>query len=580
VLRGDLRTTPLPELLRSLAGAAATGCVYLLADGQQYDAEEAAITLRDGAICGVTLPSTGDALGTRLVATHQLSPADLAEARLAQETELASWVLADLLIHLGLADEDTVQRLTAEQALSNLTQICAWKTGSWRFRRRARLGRNLPIPLPVDEALTTVNMRLEQWRRLLPTILGSDAVVSLASDVPETVDPDATGDEAGDNAATAVAMDPDAFVLLCTVDGTRSMTELAVASGFTLLDAGRLTAELIGAGLVQVARDPSKPPLPGDVLESEITELEPDVLAGEPDAMAEAFTFDADNPLLPENISYGFSPTGPEWEPPSWQQSDRLADALARVSAALSEAMVEPAAAVAPTLAVEVLGSAPLEALSELVHDEAAETAETEEAEETAEAESEAILDTVQEPYDDALLETVEALTLPEPVEAAIATPDPVVEIEEIAPVEEVEPVAEVAEIEEVEKVVAEAPIVRQVGRTANAAEASRMLSALAGETFGKPFEDEADEEIAEPAAQDKHPAPAGYAPTPRRQTGPADTAALLRELSSLGAENGGGAGNGTNGTSRPTPARPAPSSAPNSGAASKGKRKGLFGRN
>jgi hypothetical protein len=549
VLRGDLRTTPLPELLRSLAGAAATGCVYLLADGQQYDAEEAAITLRDGAICGVTLPSTGDALGTRLVATHQLSPADLAEARLAQETELASWVLADLLIHLGLADEATVQRLTAEQALSDLTQICAWRTGSWRFRRRARLGRNLPVPLPVDEALATVNMRLEQWRRLLPTIIGSDAVVSLASDVPESVDADATGDEA----ENAVAMDPDAFVLLCTVDGTHSVTELAVASGFTLLDAGRLTAQLIGAGLVQVARDLSKPPLPGDVVESEIAELEPDAPAVEPDALAEAFSFDADNPLLPENISYGFSPTGPEWEPPSWQQSDRLADALARVSAALSEAMVEPAAAVAPTMAVEFVEPAPLEELSELAHDEA------------EEAESEAFLDTVQEPYDEALLETVEAVTLPEPIEAAIAEPDPVLEIEEVEP------------IKAAEEVVAEAPIVKQGGRTANAAEASRMLSALAGETFNKPIEDEADEEIAEPAAQDKHPAPAGYAPTPRRQTGPADTAALLRELSSLGAENGGGSGSGTN---RPTPARPAPSSAPNPGAVSKGKRKGLFGRN
>jgi hypothetical protein len=549
VLRGDLRTTPLPELLRSLAGAAATGCVYLLADGQQYDAEEAAITLRDGAICGVTLPSTGDALGTRLVATHQLSPADLAEARLAQETELASWVLADLLIHLGLADEATVQRLTAEQALSDLTQICAWRTGSWRFRRRARLGRNLPVPLPVDEALATVNMRLEQWRRLLPTIIGSDAVVSLASDVPESVDADATGDEA----ENAVAMDPDAFVLLCTVDGTHSVTELAVASGFTLLDAGRLTAQLIGAGLVQVARDLSKPPLPGDVVESEIAELEPDAPAVEPDALAEAFSFDADNPLLPENISYGFSPTGPEWEPPSWQQSDRLADALARVSAALSEAMVEPAAAVAPTMAVEFVEPAPLEELSELAHDEA------------EEAESEAFLDTVQEPYDEALLETVEAVTLPEPIEAAIAEPDPVLEIEEVEP------------IKAAEEVVAEAPSVKQGGRTANAAEASRMLSALAGETFNKPIEDEADEEIAEPAAQDKHPAPAGYAPTPRRQTGPADTAALLRELSSLGAENGGGSGSGTN---RPTPARPAPSSAPNPGAVSKGKRKGLFGRN
>ena len=545
MLRGDLRTTPLPELLRRLAGAAATGCVYLLADGQQFDAEEAAITLRDGAICGVALPSTGDALGTRLVATHQLSPEDLAEARLAQETELATWMLADLLIHLGLADEDTVQLLTAEQALSDLTQICSWNNGSWRFRRRARLGRNLPTPLPVEEALTTVDMRREQWHRLLPTILGSDAVVSLASDVPGSGD--------GDN---AVAMDPDAFVLLCTVDGTRTVAELAGASGFTLLDAGRLTAQLVGAGLVQVARDPSRPNLPGDVLEAATDEPEPDLQAERPDALAAEFSFDTDGPLLPENIRYGFSPTGAEWEPPSWQQSDRLADALARVSAALSEAMVDPAAADSEPLAVEFVEPAPLEELSELLLDEAAQ-----------EAEREAFLDTVEEPYDDAFLDTVEAATQHEPVAAA-----PAAETEEVEETAELEAVIEVTEVEVVEP----APVAQPGVRTANAAEASRMLSALAGDKLTEP-EDTVDEDDDVPAAQDQHPAPAGYAPTPRRQTGPADTAALLRELSSLGADNGGGSAAGAN---RPNTPRPAPASAPNSGVAAKGKRKGLFGRN
>jgi hypothetical protein len=577
VLRGDLRTTPLPELLRRLAGAAATGCVYLLADGQQFDAEEAAVTLRDGAICGVTLPSAGDALGTRLVATNQLSPADLAEARLAQETELATWMLADLLIHLGLADEDTVQLLTAEQALSDLTQLCSWRTGSWRFRRRARLGRNLPSPLPVEEALATVDMRVEQWHRLLPTILGSDAVVALASDVPTDADTDAG------TADTAVAMDPDAFVLLCTVDGTRTVAELAAASGFTLLDGGRLTAQLIAAGLVQVSRDLSKPPLPGDVIEAEIDEPAQDVSEEEPDPLAAAFTFDADGPLLPENIQYGFSPTGPEWEPPSWQKSDRLADALARVSAALSEAMVEPAAAVAAPLAVEFHQPAPQEQeeFDELLQDEA-----------TDAAEREAFLDTVREPYDDAFLDSVEAATQHEPVvtaepvevpveapvEAPVAKAEPLAELDEPAEpiaetvVEATEPVAEV----EVEEVTAPTPVTRPGGRTANAAEASRMLSALAGENFSAPADDESDDEAAEPAAQDSHAAPAGYTPTPRRQTGPADTAALLRELSSLGAEDGGGSGSGGG---RPNPARPSLPAAPNPGGAAKGKRKGLFGR-
>ncbi len=41
MLRGDLKTTPLADLLRNLAGGAATGCVYLLPEGQPFDALEA-----------------------------------------------------------------------------------------------------------------------------------------------------------------------------------------------------------------------------------------------------------------------------------------------------------------------------------------------------------------------------------------------------------------------------------------------------------------------------------------------------------------------------------------------------------
>jgi hypothetical protein len=597
VLRGDLQTTPLTDLLRSLAGAAATGCVYLLPDGQPFDAEEATITLRDGAICGVTLPGTIDALGARLVATHKLTPDELAEAKLAQETELASWILADLLIHLGLADEHHVQTLTAEQALSDLTEICDWKNGSWRFRRRARLGRNLPAPLAVDEALETVSMRLEQWRRLLPTILGADAVVSLAADASDA-------DPVSDGSQSAVEMDSEAFVLLCTVDGSRTITDLAEASGFTLLDAGLLTAGLVGAGLVQVARDMSKPPLPGDTLEIEANDdadESQDVAGGvavddEPDALAAAFSFEGDGPLLPENIVYGFSPTGPEWEPPSWQQSDRLADALARVSAALSDAMVEP---------------------------------ENEAADEAADdAAGEAFLDAIEEPFDEAFLEAVEAVTTPAPPQAfadpeepavvdeiaaelvepevvepesameevaaedvaleQVAALEEVVALEEVMAIEDVVAVEDVAAVEEVrqetvaqetvtpetvtqETVTVEQPPNQQSGR-ANAAEASRMLSQFAGETASQPTQ-EVEEEEPKPV-DEQHPAPTGSAPAPRRQTGPADTAALLRELSSLGAESGTG-----NGSSRPSPPRPAPSSTP--GAASQQrKRKGLFGRN
>jgi hypothetical protein len=562
VLRGDLQSTPLADLLQRLSGAKATGCVYLLPSGNSFDAEEATVTLRDGAIYGVTLPRSRDALGTRLIATNRISPAALAEAKLAQETELASWALADLLIHLGLADEQHVQTITGEQAMADLTEISGWDRGSWRFRRSARLVRNLPSPLPVDEALIDVGIRRAQWRDLLPTILGADAIVSLAANPAENSSADAQ-DELADE--SSLAMDAEAFALLCGVDGIRTIAELASASGFTVLDAAGLIAQLVKAGLVQVTREMTmEEMLAAERAEAAALSEEDASATGGAleddralDALAAAFTFDDDGRLLPEDMRRGFSPIGAAWEDPSWTRSDPLADALARVSAALSEAMIEP------KLRAESATEDVVENVEDVVEDEPAEDA----------------VQLVEEVVEAAVGELVEEL------ESVDFEPEPVAQPGSVA-----EP--EVAELEAAELEVAAEPEVAEAGaepepaapeeltragRADNAAQASRMLSQLAGDAGTADQTPEAEPEPDdEPAAEETPAAPAGYTPAPRRQTGPADTAALLRELSSLGAENGGGS-SPHSGASR-SASRPSTSSAASQPVQQR-KRKGLFGR-
>ena len=71
MLRGDLQTTPLPDLLRQLADAKATGCVYLLPPETRADSEESTIALRGGLISSVTVPGSEESVATRLVASRQ-----------------------------------------------------------------------------------------------------------------------------------------------------------------------------------------------------------------------------------------------------------------------------------------------------------------------------------------------------------------------------------------------------------------------------------------------------------------------------------------------------------------------------
>ena len=472
MLRGDLKTTPLSDLLKRLADAKATGCVYVQPGSRR--SLEATVALREGAIGNVTIPGTEDAVGARLVANRRLTPAELAEAREAQETELATWTLAELLIHLGLADEQEVEALVLEQALASLTELCEWSSGSWRFRRRERTGPSLPTPLEVADALARVAERQAQWLDLQATVHGADAIVSLAAH-PENPQSDPN-----------LEMDADSFALLCAVDGSRTLSELAGSAGFTLLDAARKVAALVESGLVQVAH-PSDDDQDDELSEADDPHGDGADGTGDGsrslDAIAAAFSFDGPSAA---DLEVGLSPVGAPWQPPRTAQGDTLADALARVSAALSDAMTEqeqPADDGPETVevveVVEVVEAVEALAVVEVVEAEA-EVAEVEveaepevEVEVEAEAEIEPVVAEGDEylaaiitlpfaaedstPYDEHAEAAVETVEIPDPVEAVDT-----VEIEEPEPVEAELDEAPIDELDELVVEDDEAPLIEE----------------------------------------------------------------------------------------------------------------------
>ncbi len=239
MLRGDLHTTSLADLLRQLAASGAAGCIYLRPESPGR--QEALVALRGGAVSSVVMPGTEDAVGSRLVVTGHV-PADvLASLRTesvpaARATDPSAPSLPDLLIRRGLADERLVCTLVLEQALADLSMMCSWKRGGWRFRRREPFGPALPTPLPVAELLAAVEARHAEWRTLVPIVGGADTVVVLAAT----------------STPGALELDVDSYALLCRVDGVRTVGELAAAVGVTALDAARALAGLVAAGLVAV----------------------------------------------------------------------------------------------------------------------------------------------------------------------------------------------------------------------------------------------------------------------------------------------------------------------------------------
>jgi len=235
VLKGDLTTTPIDIALAALADEAATGCLHVVDD----EGSEALIYLKSGLIYAVSVPGQRPQLGARLISSNVLVPENLAEALEAQRTELQGWRLGELLVHLGLVEQEVVEAFVQEQVRDGFTDLMAWTSGRWRFRKAEKTREDVGPPTPLDELLGEVRRRQQTWTDIVSSVHGPNAVPMLA----------ARGGEAD------VTLDSDTWSLLCKIDGERSIADLARECGFTLFEAGTVVRALVEAGLVDVEED-------------------------------------------------------------------------------------------------------------------------------------------------------------------------------------------------------------------------------------------------------------------------------------------------------------------------------------
>ncbi|MDX6219629.1 MAG: hypothetical protein QOJ48_1310, partial [Frankiales bacterium] len=233
MLKGDLVTTPLPAVLRQLADGVASGCLHV-DDGVGGQAK---VFLRGGQVYSVQVPGRRPQLGARLVSSGALGPEALAEALEAQRTELQGWRLGELLVHLGYVDQPVVEAFVDEQLREQATDLMRWPTGTWKFRLNERTREDVAPPTSVEDLLASVEQRRAQWDTITELLHGPDAVPMLS---------------AAGQTDTEMSIDPEAWSLLCKVDGVRSLSDLAVECGFTLFEAGQVVYSLVRSGLLEV----------------------------------------------------------------------------------------------------------------------------------------------------------------------------------------------------------------------------------------------------------------------------------------------------------------------------------------
>ncbi len=239
-MRGDLSDAGLETLFGELSKADATGALHL--EGHTGPAK---VFFRDGDVYYASSPTPRAQLGARLVGAGFIDDDELDRALAAQESGPSRTKLGAILVEQGMVRRDVIRVFVQEQILDAVFDLARWDRGTFEFFKGDAVTEDLPVQIPVGPLLMEVERRLSEWADIGAVIPSLDAV-------PDFVPSGST---------TQAALEPDEFTLLTSVDGRRSIRELAHDLGYSQFDAARL---IYGLSLLGVIAVPNGQQAPGE----------------------------------------------------------------------------------------------------------------------------------------------------------------------------------------------------------------------------------------------------------------------------------------------------------------------------
>lgn len=301
-MRGDLSETRLSTVLRDLDRSDGTGALHL--DGPSGSAK---IFVRDGDVYFASSPAPRAQLGARLVGAGFVTDDELDDALAAQEQGPDRVKLGALLVDHGVVRRDVIRVFVQEQILDAVFDLARWDTGSFEFFRGDAVSEDLPVQIRVEPLIMEVERRLAEWDDIRTVIPSLDAVPDFSPG----------------GSTTRAALEPDEFTVLTSVDGRRSVRELAHDLGYSQFDAARLVYGLSLLGVIGVANGET-----AQATEEETAAAEPP--ATEPERAETAGSEDEDvdvgraleEALFGGDYFGGGEPTEPSAEPAAAEVED------------------------------------------------------------------------------------------------------------------------------------------------------------------------------------------------------------------------------------------------------------------
>jgi hypothetical protein len=229
VLKGDLETINLPDILQLLEGAKKTGALSI-----RRHLEEKRLYFKKGMLVFASSTEDREKLGSVLLSLRLINERKLEEARQAQ-TESGRRLGTVLLEKGHITHEDLVTALK-EQAQRIITALFEWWGGQFEFFEGMEpVSDDVPVGFRLGAIIMEAARIVDEWSRVYAVIPDLEMVVDMnALGVPEEV-----------------KLSKNEWKVMALVDGRRSVADITSEVPMSDIETCKILAGLVGRGLAK-----------------------------------------------------------------------------------------------------------------------------------------------------------------------------------------------------------------------------------------------------------------------------------------------------------------------------------------
>lgn len=241
------RSSTAETLIRELGRTGASGVLEM----RHQSGVPSYVWVRGGRIYAMQVPGYRPALGIRLLSGGLVSPEQLSAAAAEQRERRPGQLIGEVLVGMGYVGTDVIDAFVRQQVIDQIGDLLDLEIHSAEFHVGRHIRQGMSQPSEIEELLAAAHDSRARRTEVLARVGGPAAVPVL-------------GPSQGGPSRTPLG--PYDWALLCRVDGTRDLTELARVCGFTVMEAAQVVSDLMRSGLLA---------LPGPGTEDDGADLAP-----------------------------------------------------------------------------------------------------------------------------------------------------------------------------------------------------------------------------------------------------------------------------------------------------------------